>query len=140
MRDVISRIFLVIFSILIMYLGEKNNERLIDMKVKILFEANGSVQSVDNVCCNFRQHYPEFAAEMEEVGYKYNKRTKDFKLLWVGEFDDDFLNQQNEHSLLGYTNRDVLVRLTHHAEGFYDQTGANGVHVEVYVNGKWHGR
>ena len=110
------------------------------MKVKILFEAHGSTQAVDNVCCNFHQHYPEFAAEMEEVDYKYSKRTKNFMLLWEGDFTEEFLNEQNSWSLVGYTNRDVLLRLTHHAEGFYDETGATGVHVEVYVDEKWHGR
>ena len=110
------------------------------MKIKILFEANGTDRTADAVCCNFHQHYPEFAAEMEEVGYKYDKCKKYFTLLWEGDFDESFLNEQNGWSLIGYTNRDVLMRLTHHAEGFYDGTDANGVHVEVFVDDKWHGR
>lgn len=109
------------------------------MKVKILFEANGSPETVDAVRCNFHNNYPEFAAEMKNEEYDYNKETGRFRLLWVGDFDESFLGDKNDESLIGYTNRDILLRLTHHAEGFYDLTDAEYVHVEVYVDGAWHG-
>lgn len=100
-------------------------------EIKIKFEAVGSVDTVDDVCSNFYQNYPKFAAHMEEEDYKYNKKTKDFMLLWVGEFQDDELDEYD---------MDTLIRLTHHAEGFYDDTDAEYVHVEACVDGKWYGR
>ena len=33
-----------------------------------------------------------------------------------------------------------LIRLTHHAEELYEGTGLEYVHVEVCINGRWHGR
>lgn len=101
------------------------------MTIKILFEAVGTTDTVDDVCHNFYEQYPEFAAHMEEEDYEYNEKTKEFKLLWVGEFKEGELD---DHDM------DILIRLTHHAEGFYEETNAEYVHVEVCVDGKWYGR
>lgn len=101
------------------------------MNIKIKFEAVGSVDTVDNVCSNFYQNYPKFSCHMEEEDYEYNEETEEFMLLWDGEFEDDKLNENDI---------DTLIRLTHHAEGFYDNTDAEYVHVEVYINDKWYGR
>lgn len=101
------------------------------MNVKILFEAVGTVDTVDAVCNNFYEQYSHFSCNMEEEEYEYNKKTKEFKLLWTGDFEDDELD---EHDI------DTLIRLTHHAEGFYEQTDAEYVHVEVCINDKWYGR
>ena len=97
-------------------------------EIKIKFEAVGTVNTVDDICNNFYENYPEFAANMEEEEYEYNKKTKEFMLLWVGEFDPD------------EDDMNTLIRLTHHAEGFYEDTDAEYVHVEVCVDGKWYGQ
>ena len=101
------------------------------INIKIKFEAVGTVDTVDDVCHNFGEYYPHLAANMEEEDYEYNKKTKEFMLLWAGEFEDD---QLDEHDM------DEIIRLTHHAEGFYEDTDAEYVHVEVCVNDKWYGR
>ena len=101
------------------------------MEIKIKFEAIGSIDTVDDICRNFCENYPEFSCNMEEEDYKYNKKTKEFMLLWSGEFEDDELSEYDMHT---------LIRLTHHAEGLYECTDSEYVHVEVCVNGKWHGR
>ena len=101
------------------------------MNVKILFEAIGAVDTVDDVCHNFCEAYPKFSANMDEEDYDFNDKTGEFKLLWGGEFEEGHLN---EHDI------DTLIRLTHHAEGFYEDTDAEYVHVEVCVDNKWYGR
>ena len=100
-------------------------------EIKIKFEAVGSVNTVDEICNNFYENYPAFAANMEEEDYKYNEKTNEFMLLWCGEFEDDELDDDDMNT---------LIRLTHHAEGFYDDTDAEYVHVEVCVDCKWYGR
>ena len=101
------------------------------MTIKILFEAVGTTDTVDDICNNFYVNYPEFAVNMEEDEYDYNEKTNEFKLVWVGKFEKDELD---DHDM------DTLIRLTHHAEGFYDDTNAEYVHVEVCIDGKWYGR
>lgn len=100
-------------------------------EIKIKFVAVGSTNTVDDIYNNFCESYPEFSSNMEEEDYKYNKKTKEFMILWSGEFEDDELSEDD---------MDTLIRLTHHAEGFYECTDAEYVHVEVYVDGKWYGR
>ena len=100
-------------------------------EIKIKFEAVGTTDTVNDVCNNFCEGYPEFSCNMEEEDYKYNKKTKEFMILWSGEFEDDELSEDNMNE---------LIRLTHHAEGFYECTNAEYVHVEVCVDGKWYGR
>ena len=100
------------------------------LNIKILFQAVGTVNTVDDVCNNFYENYPKFSTNMEEEDYKYNKKTKEFTLLWAGDFEDDELEEDD---------MDTLIRLTHHAEGFYEMTEAEFVHVEVCVNGEWYG-
>lgn len=99
------------------------------MEVKIKFEAYGTPDTVNGVCNNFCENYPEFSSNMEEEDYEYNKDTEKFMLLWVGKFDDELSEEDVEE----------LLRLTHHAEGFYGETDAECVHVEVCVDGKWYG-
>lgn len=93
---------------------------------KIKFEAVGSVETVNEVCNNFCENYPEYSSNMEEDDYSYNEDTGEFMLLWSGEIEEDEF--------------DNLIRLTHHAEGFYEFTDAEYVHVEVCMDGKWYGR
>ena len=100
-------------------------------EIKIKFEAVGSIDTVDDICNNFCECYPEFSCNMEEEDYRYNKKTKEFMVLWSGEFEDEELSGDDMNT---------LIRLTHHAEGFYEGTSAEYVHVEVCINGKWYGR
>lgn len=100
-------------------------------EIKIKFEAVGSINTVDAICNNFYENYPVFSSNMEEEDYNYNKKTKEFMILWSGEFEDCEFNNDNMNE---------LIRLTHHAEGFYECTDAEYVHVEVCVDGKWYGR
>ena len=99
-------------------------------EIKIKFEAVGNKNTVDDICNNFYENYPEFSSNMEEEDYKYKSKTKKFMLLWAGEFEDDELDDRD---------MDTLLRLTHHAEGFYEGTNAEYVHVEVCVDGTWYG-
>lgn len=99
--------------------------------VKIKFEAFGTPDTVDTVCQNFSENYPEFSCSMSKTDYSYDKKTKEFMLLWEGPFDDEKLNEDDINT---------LIRLTHHGEGFYDMTDAEFVHIEVYINGKWYGK
>lgn len=100
-------------------------------EIKIKFEAVGSLDTVDAVCNNFYEGYPKFAANMDEEDFSHNAKANEFMLLWAGEFEDDYLDDRD---------MDELIRLTHHAEGFYEDTDAEYVHVEVCVNGRWYGR
>lgn len=99
------------------------------VKVKILFTAEGSREDADMVCNNFSENYPEFAEEMEEEEFSCNEETGEIKILWSGEFED-----------LSEEDRNELIRLTHHAEGLYEDTDAEYVHVEVCIDETWYGR
>jgi hypothetical protein len=99
--------------------------------IKILLEAIGTRATVDDVCSNFCEGYPEFSSNMEEEDYKFDEKTGKFSLLWSGDFEEGELDEDSMNT---------LIRLTHHAEGFYEGTDAEHVHVEVCVNGEWHGR
>ena len=68
---------------------------------------------------------------MEEEDYQYDEFSGEFTLLWSGDFDENDLDEDDI---------DTLIRLTHHAEGFYEDTDAEYVHVEVCINGTWYGR
>lgn len=99
--------------------------------IKILFEAVGTRETVDDIYNNFCENYPEFSVNMTEEEYDFNEETGQFKVLWEGDFEDNELDDDDMYE---------LVRLTHHAEGFYEDTDAEYVHVEVCIDGKWYGR
>lgn len=100
-------------------------------EVKIKFEAVGSKKTVADICNNFCECYPEFSSNMEEEDYRYDDKTKEFMILWAGSFNDDELSSRDINT---------LIRLTHHAEGFYEMTDAEFVHVEVFIDGEWYGK
>lgn len=99
--------------------------------IQIKLEAFGAISTVDDVCSNFYEYYPEFSGNMEEENCTYDEKTQLFTLCWSGNFDEGELSEGD---------LDTLIRLTHHAEGLYENTDAEYVHVEVCINGKWHGR
>ena len=97
------------------------------MEIRILFQAVGSEDVMYDVADNFGANYPEFSEKMEPEICEHND-TNDFTILWIGDFE---LSKEDEKE---------LIRLTHHAEGFYEGTDAEYVHVEVCINGTWYGR
>lgn len=96
------------------------------VEVKIYFSATGSKETADAVGNNFVENYPEFSEFMTEKMSKYNESSEEFMFLWEGKFPE-----------LSETDRNTLIRLTHHAEGIYEFTRAEYVHVEVCVNDVW---
>ena len=98
--------------------------------VEIIFEAAGTSEDLDVLYDNLDNEYPMFkndveretAEEKNNVDDKMNKYFKcHFYGVWIGDTDD-------------------LIRLTHHAEALYKDTGMEYVHVEVCLNGEWYGR
>ena len=99
-------------------------------RAEIVFEAIGTFDDLHDLYDNLDNEYPEFINDFtkEKLEVKNNdddKMNKYFKChfygIWLGDTDD-------------------LIRLTHHAEGLYNNTQMEHVHVEVYLNGKWYGR
>ncbi len=99
-------------------------------EAEIIFEADGTSKDLTDLYNNLDNEYPEFKNDStrERLKEKKNddtKMTKHFKChfygVWIGDTDE-------------------FIRLTHHAEGLYDDTGMEHVHVEVCLNGKWYGR
>lgn len=90
---------------------------------EIIFEANGSKDDLSQMYCNLDDEYKEFMADKlkEEYFVEGNRHFCHFYGLWVGDTDE-------------------LIRLTHHAEGLYENTKFEYIHVEVRVDGKWYGR
>jgi hypothetical protein len=96
--------------------------------VEIIFEAEGSTQDYHDMLNNMASEYPEFIEDQtrytcgKETGSK--KGLTAFKChfygLWIGDESE-------------------CVRLTHHAEGMYENTGLSFVHVEVCIDEEWHG-
>lgn len=72
---------------------------------------------------NFADNYPEI--NVDENSYENNGDM--IKFTWTGSID-------------AAEDAEVLIRLTHHAEGIYDGTSAEHVHVEVSINGVWYGQ
>lgn len=101
------------------------------MQITIVFEAKyHKLDDIDDVCNNFYENYPHLAANMKEIGFEKQK-GKYFKIIWEGEFEDGDLEESDV---------DEVIRLTHHAEGFYDDTNVEYVHVEVCIDGTWYGK
>lgn len=75
------------------------------------------------ICANFADNYPEF--DVDENSYENDGDM--VKFTWTGSVDSS-------------EDAEALIRLTHHAEGIYDGTSAEHVHVEVSIDGTWHGQ
>ena len=78
---------------------------------------------------NFLESYPEFRNYIRYHSCKpciYGTNLAWY--LWIPEncFDE--------------ATKNSIIRLTRHAEGIYEGTGAEYVHVEVCINGEWYGR
>ena len=74
---------------------------------------------------NLDTYYPEF--ENDDFREKYHKHGRLHHCHFYGIIKDK-------------SKATELARLTHHAEGLYDETEFENVHVEVRLNGKWYGR
>ena len=93
--------------------------------VEIIFEAVGTENDLSKMYENLNNEYTEFMNDVNREEYKYDKKNKEhhchFYGLWIGDVNE-------------------CVRLTHHAEGLYENTKFEFVHVEVCVDGEWYGR
>lgn len=90
---------------------------------EIVFEAQGREDDLSQMYCNLDNEYPEFLNDdiKEKYSKKGNIHSCHFYGLWKGQ-------------------KDELVRLTHHAEGLYEDTDFEFVHVEVRCDGTWYGK
>ena len=95
------------------------------MKIYINMTCLIGKEEIHKIFNNFSVNYPEYASYMSGMYHKANDGYDTFE--WSGELPEE-----------SYT--EDLIRLTHHAEGIYDETGAEYVHVEVCVDGKWYGK
>ena len=101
------------------------------MKITIVFEAKyHKLDDIDDVCNNFCVGYPELSSVMEEIDF-VKKKGKQFKIVWEGDFNEEELED---------VDLDEVIRLIHHAEGLYEDTKVEYVHVEVCIDGTWYGR
>lgn len=91
--------------------------------VEIIFEANGSNEDLRTMYSNLDEYYTEFTNDnsKEEYVKKDGRHHCHFYGTWVGNIDE-------------------CRRFTHHAEGLYENTGLEHVHVEVCIDGEWFGR
>lgn len=95
--------------------------------IQILFNANTpNYDDADLWRSSLEENYPELE-NVEEKEYKYNEKSGDF------------------HTLVSCTmptteNINDIICLTHHAEALYECTDFENVHIEVCVDGVWHGR
>ena len=93
------------------------------MKVKLFLSGLGSDEDIDQMFSNFDENYPEFET-IEDDYHQFEKNGMvEFQTIitgnWNGEIND-------------------LIRLTHHAEDFYENTDIEYFHVEVCID-KWYG-
>lgn len=95
------------------------------MKVHINMTCLIGKEEIHKIFNNFSKNYPEYASYMSGMYHKANDGYDTFE--WSGELPETSFT-------------DDLIRLTHHAEGIYDVTGAEYVHVEVCIDGKWYGK
>ena len=86
-----------------------------------------TLNDIDDLCNNFYEGYPSWAFNMEETDFD---RADDgsFKIIWEGTLD------------VTESEINKLIRLTHHAEGFYANTNIEYTHVEVCIDNTWYGK
>lgn len=90
----------------------------------LIFKADGD--SIDKALTNIRENYPEFIMSnkiVTDIDSEY-----DVSFAVYGQIEDD---ENTIHE---------MARLTHHAEGIYEDTEFEYVHVEVCIDGEWYGR
>lgn len=105
------------------------------MKIKLFISGIGTDQDIDDVLGNIGQYLDDY----EELKYKDSKQDKEFfkdyklskndiafKTIYEGEFEPN-------------SDDDSPIKLTHHAEGLYEDTTASDIHVEVWYQDKWYG-
>lgn len=97
-------------------------------EAEIIFSAEGDEDDLNQLYYNIEAYYNEFAISSDDVKEKPAEDNEGktlytvyLKGLWIGDEGE-------------------LVRLTHHAEGFYENTNFEYVHVEVCIDGEWFGR
>lgn len=83
-----------------------------------------ATNAANTIAANIDQ-YPEFIS------------TRTPKICFDGNIGRVVFNGLVDNS---QESKDAIIRLTHHAEGLYENTNAECVHVEVCIGGKWYGR
>lgn len=96
-------------------------------KAKIYFEARGTIYDIEQVYQNLKQ----YDCQLDETHYLENvvediedEELYDFSICFEGEWNE---------------SEEDLLRLTHHAEGLYENTDLENVHCEVFCNREWYG-
>lgn len=84
-------------------------------KCQNMMEAQVDKKAVGDIFINFAENYPE--VHVRESEYKKLEEPGFYHFSWEGKVS-------KEH-------KEELMKLTHHAEGIYAETGAEYVHVEV---------
>ena len=99
-----------------------NNETKVSHNIEIIFIGQGNTNDAIEMQENLVSEYPEFTiSETQKKCDRNHVYTCHFIGTWVGDTDS-------------------VIRLTHHAEPLYNDTKFEYVHVEVCVDGIWHGR
>lgn len=96
--------------------------------IELVIVTEGTDDDYKDMLNNLDTQYPEFICDYdnEQVDEKHISKSKveftaHFKGLWNGPEED-------------------CARLTHHAEGLYEDTRLENTHVEVCIDGTWYGR
>ena len=88
------------------------------------------LEEITKAVKNFEEGYPEYAKYMHNSIIK-RELTGMFLVRFEGFFPKGYLTEEKVIE---------LKRLTHHAEGLYEDTELEYSHVEVFVDGIWFGK
>ena len=104
------------------------------INIKMYVSGEGSNDDIDDMANNFYEYYT-LSNYMEETDYKEKRiknRRKSFNVIYEGEIQpsdiNDFDNTINN-----------FIKMTHHAEGLYENTNLEYIHVEICIDDKWYG-
>lgn len=101
---------------------KETNEKDI-VNIKFLF--HGYTTSNDDISQLYSNLYTEYN-EYKMKEEKYSWEDGELLILWVGTVEKEKFDEEE------------FIRLTHHAEGLYSNTGIQHVHVEVCIEDKWY--
>ena len=98
------------------------------MHIIINFKSTGSTKTLSDIIHNFYENYPELGCNMKHTA-QYTEKSNVINIRFFGDFENLTTDDINK-----------IIRLTHHAEGFYEMTDAEYVHVEVCIDNTWYGK
>ena len=93
-------------------------------EVEIVFEAEGTKEDIAQVKINLEENYKAFVRnpDKESIVCEGNTFRCTFPGIWTRDIEE------------------CIIWLPHHAEGLYENTTCECVHVEVQVDGLWYGK